>query len=218
MFIERCHNFRSAIYGRCGLVLREMRHAIASEAAYFVFVNHASASAVCYVVFVVNWGQKRFEITYKMKRNSVLFVVVLEFQYAFVRLVWIRIFDDLGWVTQTERLVLLKAFGSGKGMQTTVANVGFICTASPACHESRNIFNPHVVVLPVLFNQKQIHVMCAIAVRAQIFNAELTIGITKDQNIYTHMRIQVFEFGHVFRCYGKFQITKFQFVFVCIVI
>ena len=121
---------------RCGLVLRELCYAVASEDAYIVFIHHASASAVCYVVFVANWCQKRLEIARKVKRNAVLFVVAIEYEYAFARFVWIRVFDDLGWVTQTVRFMFLKIFGTGKGIQTAVANVGCICTPSSTSHKS----------------------------------------------------------------------------------
>ena len=68
----------------------------------------------------------------------------------------------LEWVMQTVRFLFLKIFGAGKWMQTTAANVGFICTASSASHKSWHIFNPHIVTFPVFFDQKQIHVMCAL--------------------------------------------------------
>ena len=72
VFVEMCHNVRTAIYGWRGLVLWKVRDPIATKAADLMLVYDAR------VGFLVGFDKKALEVCYKVKFQCVLFILVLK--------------------------------------------------------------------------------------------------------------------------------------------
>ena len=84
MLVKTRHHVGTAVYSWRGLVLAQACDSMTTESAYIMLVDYTGHS-IRVTIVVCCRCQETLEVCHQIEFEGVLFIVVLEFQFGFVR-------------------------------------------------------------------------------------------------------------------------------------
>jgi len=128
VLVKFCHDVFTAVYGRRGAILVELRDAMTAEPGHIMFVDNFSMS---HVVVVVGGSEERLEVCHEKERDGMLLFYVIEFQ---LTILGVGILDLLRRVLKTERNVSFESGLVGERVEAAVTHVCRGVMFGSVCH------------------------------------------------------------------------------------